>query len=133
MIALQQNIIAENVRHSEDPDTKFRIIESSLSEIERSTEEKVLVLLPDEDLQKLVSGLKIPQKGSYVHSKSGRLYSLKGIVYDPVTSQVFVWYQANYYSETFGNNSNWARPLNMFEEEIKFPDGNKPRFQYQGK
>ena len=132
MTTLQSEIIAEDVRHSEDPDTKFNLIELPFNEIEKVTEEKILFLLSKRDLEKIVSTLKIPRKGSYVHSKSGRLYSLKGVVYDPVSSQLFVWYQARYYSSAFGDNSQWVRPFSMFEEMVSLPDGNKPRFQYQG-
>lgn len=73
------------------------------------------------------------RRGYYIHSKTGRLYNVLGVVRIPGSDKYSVLYTGLYYHEEFGDNCYWFRSLKDFSKTIKVPGGEKaPRFQYRG-
>lgn len=64
--------------------------------------------------------------GKYRHYK-GKEYEVIGIARHSETLEEMVIYRALY-----GDFDLWARPLNMFLEEVEIGDKKIPRFQYLG-
>ncbi len=69
--------------------------------------------------------------GKYQHYK-GNDYEVIGIARHSETLEELVVYKALYNSEEFGNNSLWARPKEMFFEEIEVKGKKINRFKYIG-
>jgi hypothetical protein len=66
--------------------------------------------------------------GIYKHYKTGNLYKVIGVGKHSETLDDLVFYEALYPNEV---SKLWARPLNMFEEEIITADGiKKKRFEF---
>ena len=116
---------------SENPSIAFWIVEGYFPTGENENE---LVEVSDGEVALLREAyrLDIPKKGKYTHYKKGDIYVVKGIVKNPETDDIFVWYQAQYYSEVFGNNTNWVRPVDMFLEEVLAVDYRGPRYKFIG-
>lgn len=117
--------------YSEDPMVFYNIVEKPGQSDDL---EKELIILLDEQIQRLcntgkLSLKKIPKKAKYKHYKKSSLYSVRGIVRNPDTLEIFVWYQAEYFSENFGDKSHWVRPIDMFLEPIP---GHITRFEFVG-
>ncbi|GAA6146407.1 DUF1653 domain-containing protein [Thalassolituus maritimus] len=64
--------------------------------------------------------------GRYRHYK-GQEYEVFGLVRHSETEEWLVHYRTLY-----GDFSHWVRPLTMFTEDVKTPDGPQPRFRYLG-
>lgn len=67
--------------------------------------------------------------GKYQHYK-GKFYEVIDVVRDSETLEKLVLYRALYYSEEFGKNALWVRPLRMFNEVVEFNGEIVPRFKY---
>ena len=65
--------------------------------------------------------------GKYRHFK-GNEYKVIGVAKHSETLEKLVLYQALY-----GSHDLWARPLNMFIEEVQINGKKVPRFEYVGK
>jgi len=63
----------------------------------------------------------------YRHFKGGE-YKVIGLSHHSETLEPYVVYQALYYSEGFGENSLWIRPLQMFLETVTVDGVVKERF-----
>lgn len=103
--------------YSEKPEIIFWIVDGHFPTGENENE---LVVLTDKEVEHLRNRLDcpIPEKRDYEHYKKRNLYTVRGIVRNPETNDVFVWYQAKYYSAFFGDECNWVRPIEMFLEQI---------------
>ena len=66
------------------------------------------------------------KSGKYRHYK-GKEYEIIGIARHSETLEELVIYRALY-----GNFDLWARPINMFLEEVEVDGKKVPRFQYLG-
>jgi hypothetical protein len=64
--------------------------------------------------------------GRYKHYK-GKMYEVIGVAKHSETLEEFVVYRALY-----GENELWARPLNMFLEEVEVNGKKVPRFEFIG-
>lgn len=67
--------------------------------------------------------------GKYKHYK-GKLYEVIGIARHSETLEELVIYRALYDSAEFGPNSLWARPKDMFLEDVTIDGQAKPRFKF---
>jgi len=67
--------------------------------------------------------------GRYQHYK-GKYYEVIGIAKDSETLGDLVVYRALYYSEEFGNNALWVRPLSEFIETVQVNGKLIPRFKF---
>lgn len=66
--------------------------------------------------------------GKYRHFK-GKEYKVLGVAKHSETMEDLVIYEALYDNEV---SSLWARPLQMFLEEVEFEGRKVPRFEYIG-
>ncbi len=69
--------------------------------------------------------------GKYQHFK-GKFYEVIGIARDSETLEELVIYKALYDSEEFGKNALWARPKEMFLEQLEIEGKKVPRFKFVG-
>ena len=69
------------------------------------------------------------KKGIYEHYK-GKKYEVLGIVRHSETLEELVLYKALYESEDFGKDALWARPKEMFFENVIIDGEEKPRFKF---
>jgi hypothetical protein len=69
--------------------------------------------------------------GKYRHFK-GKEYEVIGVAHHSETQEPLVVYRALYYSEGFGENALWVRPLNMFTETVEKDGQQIQRFEYIG-
>lgn len=69
-----------------------------------------------------------PQPGVYEHYK-GKRYEVIGVGRNSETLEELVFYRALYDSEEFGNRSLWARPRDMFLEDVEVDGQTVPRFR----
>ena len=69
------------------------------------------------------------KKGLYEHYK-GKKYEVLGIVRHSETLEELVLYKALYESEDFGKDALWARPKEMFFENVIIDGEEKPRFKF---
>jgi hypothetical protein len=69
--------------------------------------------------------------GIYRHYK-GKEYEILGVGHHSETLDPLVIYRALYDTKEFGNNSLWARPLDLFLEEVDLNGQKVPRFEYLG-
>ena len=69
--------------------------------------------------------------GKYKHYK-GKQYEVIGLARHSETLEELVIYKALYKSEEFGDNSLWARPKEMFIENVKKDGKEIPRFEFIG-
>ena len=67
--------------------------------------------------------------GRYLHYK-GKEYEVIGCANHSETLEKLVIYKALYNSKEFGDNSLWARPLEMFSEVVEIDGEKVPRFKY---
>jgi hypothetical protein len=67
-------------------------------------------------------------QGKYRHYK-GREYEVLGIARNSETLEELVIYRALYESEEFGKDAIWARPKDMFFEEIIIDGKKVKRFE----
>lgn len=67
--------------------------------------------------------------GIYQHYK-GKQYEVIGVARHSETLAEMVVYRALYNSEEFGNHTLWARPLEMFLEEVEIDGKNIKRFEF---
>jgi len=66
--------------------------------------------------------------GIYKHFKTGNLYKVIGVGKHSETLEDLVFYKALYDNKM---SKLWARPVNMFTEEVVAPDGiKKQRFTF---
>lgn len=66
--------------------------------------------------------------GVYKHYKTGNLYRVIGVGKHSETLEDLVYYEALYENEV---SRFWIRPLKMFTEAVKAPDGStKQRFTF---
>ena len=72
-----------------------------------------------------MSGLPVIKKGVYRHSKKGHLYEVLGVALQTETDEPLVIYRPLYDSE-YGL---FARPFEMFLEQVEIDGGLKPRFE----
>ena len=68
------------------------------------------------------------EKGTYRHNKSGKLYKVIGVALQTETNEALVIYQPLYQSEY----KLYARPYQMFIEQIELNGQQTPRFEYIG-
>lgn len=69
--------------------------------------------------------------GIYRHFKGG-LYHVHRIAYLEATKEPLVIYETLYDTEDFPKGTWWARPLSVFEENVKLDDGQVvKRFEFQ--
>ena len=64
--------------------------------------------------------------GIYRHYKNGQSYHVLGLGKHSETMEDLVFYEPMYESET----KFWARPVNMFLEEVMFEGQKVPRFKF---
>jgi len=69
--------------------------------------------------------------GKYKHYK-GKEYEVVGMARHSETLEELVIYRALYRSEEFGENALWARPKDMFFEDVEVDGKKVPRFAYRG-
>jgi hypothetical protein len=65
--------------------------------------------------------------GIYKHYRTGNHYRVIGVGKHSETLEDFVFYEALYDNPV---SKLWARPLEMFNEEVETPEGKKPRFTF---
>lgn len=65
------------------------------------------------------------EKGTYRHTKKGQLYEVLGVARQTETDEPLIIYQPLYDSE----HELFARPYNMFIEEVELDGKMKPRFE----
>lgn len=68
------------------------------------------------------------KKGKYRHYK-GLMYEVIGTGKHANTGEDLVFYKALYYSEKYGDNALWARPIKEFLEIIELENKKVPRFE----
>ncbi len=73
---------------------------------------------------------KVLKLGRYQHYKSGDLYEVIGTALHTETLEELVIYKALYNSEKFGNDCVWARPKEMFLENVEYKNTLFPRFKF---
>lgn len=66
--------------------------------------------------------------GIYEHYK-GKKYELIGLARHSETLEELIIYKALYNSEDFGKDAIWARPKNMFFENVVIDGKEQPRFK----
>lgn len=69
--------------------------------------------------------------GKYKHFK-GKEYEVIGVAHHSETLEPVVVYRALYFSEEFGENALWVRPLTMFTEAVEHNGQQVPRFERIG-
>lgn len=69
------------------------------------------------------------KKGIYRHYK-GKLYEVLGIAFHSESEEELVIYKMLYTTEKHPEGTLWARPKEMFLEEIIFEGKAIPRFEY---
>jgi cyclomaltodextrinase / maltogenic alpha-amylase / neopullulanase len=69
--------------------------------------------------------------GKYRHFKGGD-YEVIGTAHHSESLEELVVYQALYYSEKFGDDALWVRPVEMFSERVEVDGTLVPRFKYIG-
>ena len=68
--------------------------------------------------------------GKYRHFK-GKYYEVIGVAKHSETLEEYVYYKCLHDNST---STYWVRPLKMFTEKVRLPDGTLvPRFEYVGK
>jgi len=72
------------------------------------------------------------KRGLYRHYR-GKLYEVIGTARHSETLEKLVVYHALYNSKKFGKNVLWARPMNMFSENVRIDGRKVPRFKYLGR
>jgi hypothetical protein len=70
------------------------------------------------------------KKGTYRHNKSGNLYQVIGVAIDTETQQTLVVYSPLY--EHDFRFELFARPYQMFVEQVELEGRSVPRFEYVG-
>lgn len=69
--------------------------------------------------------------GKYRHYK-GKEYEVIGVAKHSETEEGLVIYKAQYESEKYGNGTLWARPVEMFLENVNVDGKEIARFEYVG-
>lgn len=74
------------------------------------------------------------KRGYYVHSKTGHLYYVMGVVRNPDTNEVFVLYQSRYIENGSDSNCYWYRSVEDFNKKVQLKGESikVPRFRYRG-
>lgn len=72
-----------------------------------------------------MSAAKSIQQGTYCHNKSGKLYEVVGRALHTETDEMLVIYKPLYESEY----EIYARPLEMFSEQVEIGGKMQPRFE----
>ena len=67
------------------------------------------------------------KKGTYKHSKTGRLYTVLGVAKHSETLEDLVVYESLYDNPL---SKLWVRPLKMFVEKIELDGKKVPRFTF---
>ena len=67
--------------------------------------------------------------GIYKHFKGGK-YKVLQIANHSETLEKFVIYEVLYECRTYGKGSIWARPLDMFKEDVEVNGKTVPRFKF---
>ncbi len=70
------------------------------------------------------------QLGKYRHNKSKKEYNILGIAHHSETMEELVVYQGLYNSEELGDSPMFARPLEMFLENVELDGKIVPRFKF---
>lgn len=70
--------------------------------------------------------------GKYQHFRNKKFYEVLGTARHSETEEELVIYVALYDCEKYGRNKLWARPKQMFLEEIMHEGSKVPRFQWVG-
>ena len=68
--------------------------------------------------------------GAIVEHYKGHEYRILGKAHHSESLEELVIYQALYDSEEFGENALWARPKEMFMEDVTIDGEKVPRFRY---
>lgn len=67
--------------------------------------------------------------GKYQHFK-GNFYEVIGVAHHSETLEELIVYKALYKHPEFGENALWARPKNMFFENVIVEGKSVPRFKF---
>lgn len=67
--------------------------------------------------------------GKYRHYKNEKLYEVLGRACHSETREDMIVYRALYHCDTFGDNSLWVRPMQMFFEKVLHNGHMVSRFQ----